>query len=110
MSIIRRLDSLAREHMERALEILVEIMNDPLADNRERLAAVREILDRGHGKPLAATIALPASRRQIVELAALSDEELEAAIQQHQLPRLVKVSAIEHHQSAMAFDRDPLLD
>jgi hypothetical protein len=110
VSIIRRLDSLAREHTERAIEIITDIMNDGMAENRERLAAAREILDRGHGKPLAATIALPASRRQIAELAALSDEELEAAIQQHQLPRLVKASVIEHHQAAMAFDHDPLLD
>ena len=43
----------AREHTDRAMEVLVEGMADK--DTRVRLAAAREVLDRGWGKPLAIT-------------------------------------------------------
>jgi HEAT repeat protein len=104
MALIRPADALAREHTERAISTIAEIMDDPLAEQRDRLAAAKEILDRGHGKPLTATIALPMSRQQAAALAAMTDEELDAIIQSTQLPRLQP--AIEHKPRAV----DPLLE
>lgn len=89
MRLFRSLDNLAREHTERAVETITQIMDDPFAENRDRLKAAEQILDRGHGKPLTATIALPASRQQAAMLAAMSDEELLSRIQSAELPRLV---------------------
>ena len=44
---------LAREHKDKALEVLVAGMDDE--DARVRIAAAREILDRGYGKSVAMT-------------------------------------------------------
>jgi class 3 adenylate cyclase len=101
---MRRLDSLARDHTEKAVDTIANIMDDPFAEDRDRLAAAKEILDRGHGKPLTATIALPASRQQAAALAAMADEELMAAIEQAQLPRLTRQPV------TIVQERDPLLD
>src|SRR6185312_16620691 len=43
----------AREHTDKALDVLVEGMADE--DPRVRVAAAKEVLDRGWGKPLAMT-------------------------------------------------------
>lgn len=43
----------AREHTDKALEVLVNGMADP--DPRVRVTAAKEVLDRGWGKPLAMT-------------------------------------------------------
>ena len=45
--------ALAREHKDKALAVLVEAMDD--ADGRVRIAAAREVLDRGFGKPITMT-------------------------------------------------------
>lgn len=90
MALLRSLDNLAREHTESAVATIKEVMEDPFAENRDRLAAAREILDRGHGKPLAATISLPPSRRAAAALAQMSDDDLMAAIQSAPLPRLIE--------------------
>lgn len=101
MALYRSLDNLAREHTERAVEVIAEILNDPLAEPRDRIKAADSILDRGHGKPLTATIALPASRQQAAMLAAMSEAELEERIQGAPLRRLNQEPAIVV---------DPLLD
>jgi len=43
----------AREHTDRALEVLSEALRDE--DTRVRVTAAKELLDRGWGKPLAMT-------------------------------------------------------
>lgn len=86
--VFRSADSLAREHTERAVEVIAEILDNPIAEDRDRLKAAEQILDRGHGKPLTATIALPANRAQAALLAAMSDDDLLQAISSAQLPRL----------------------
>lgn len=43
----------AREHTDQAMQVLVDGMADE--DSRVRVAAAREVLDRGWGKPLAMT-------------------------------------------------------
>lgn len=85
----RRLDELAREHTESAVTVLAEAMNDPFAETRDRIRAAAEILDRGHGKAVTATIALPANRAQARILAGMSDDDL-MAIVNRPLPRLAQ--------------------
>ena len=43
--------SLARAHTERAIQILAGIMDNPNSSEASRVAAARELLDRGWGKP-----------------------------------------------------------
>ena len=43
------LAALARQHTENAVGVLVAALEDP--DTRIRLDAVRQLLDRGYGKP-----------------------------------------------------------
>ncbi len=100
--LFRAADSLAREHTETAVRTIVEVMGDPFAENRDRLRAAEQILDRGHGKPLTATIALPANRQQIAALAALTDDELMAQINGTELPRLIEHAPVDAAE-------DPLL-
>ena len=93
--LFRKADALAREHTEEAIARLAQIMRD--GEDRDAISASKELLDRGHGKPLTATIALPVSRQQAALLAQMSDDELEASVVGTQLPRLAPA-------------RDPLLD
>ena len=52
-------DAIAREHAEEALEIIRDIMIDPLQETKDRLRAAETMLDRGHGKAAQAIIAIP---------------------------------------------------
>ncbi len=101
--LIRPLDKLAREHTERAVETIAEVMNDPFAEDRDRLNAAAQLLDRGHGKPNQAIIQVPANRAQAALLAAMSDDDLLQLAQSAELPRLM---------SQAQFDavEDPLLE
>ena len=89
----RTADALAREHTARAIETLAEVMNDPFADNKEKISASNSLLDRGHGKPNQAIIAIPGSRQIAALLAGKTDDELLALINQTQLPRLAPIDA-----------------
>ncbi len=116
MKFFRSLDNLARDHTERAVEVIASVMNDQLAEDRDRLNASQQLLDRGHGKPLAATIALPASRQQAALLAGMSEEELIARLQRNQLPRLLPPGPVETYptpeyplEGDIEPDTDPLL-
>lgn len=48
--VVAEVRELAREHTEKALKTLVEIMSDQKAHNAARVAAAKEILDRGYGR------------------------------------------------------------
>lgn len=102
MSLIRRADRLAQDHTEKAIDTIVEIMEDGFAENRDRLRAAEAILDRGHGKPLTASISLPANKEQLRQLAAMADEDLLAVVNSRELPRL--------SQAEFDVSADPLLD
>ena len=65
---------IAREHGDRALDVLVNALDDD--DGRIRIAAAREILDRGYGKPV--TMTADVTNR----LEELDDDFLESAIAQ----------------------------
>ena len=97
-------DALARGHTERAVETIAEVMNDPFAENRDRLKAAETILDRGHGKPNQAIIAVPGNRELAALLSKMSNDELAQIVQQSQLPRLAPIDA------AFTEVRDPLLE
>jgi hypothetical protein len=104
-------DSLARTHTELAIDTLREIMADPWAKDADRIKAADTMLDRGHGKPLAATITLPPSKLALQQLAGMSDDELMAIVRQP-LPRLAGPEPIdaEYEETPATPFRDPLLD
>jgi hypothetical protein len=83
----RPIEFLAQDHTERAVNVLAEIMDDPFEEAKDRIKAADAILDRGHGKPVAVSIALPSGRRA-AQLASYSDDDLIAIIEQHELPRI----------------------
>jgi len=62
----------AREHGDKALDVLVKALDD--ADARVRLTAAKEIMDRGYGKPI--TMTADVSNR----LADIDDDTLDSAI------------------------------
>jgi hypothetical protein len=62
----------AREHTDKALEVLVSGMGDN--DPRVRVAAAKEVLDRGWGKPL--TMTADVTKR----LDEFTDDDLDAGI------------------------------
>lgn len=49
--VTRALKEMANEFSERALNVLVSVMEDPEAPAAARVAAADKILDRGHGRP-----------------------------------------------------------
>ena len=103
-----RADELARHHTERAIATLAEIMEDPIAEDKDRIKAASEILDRGHGKASQAIIAVPATREQRQLLAALSDAELMKRITSTPLPSLADMR-VEPIDAEFAEAPDPLL-
>lgn len=88
----RSADGLAREHTERAIETIANVMNDFCAEDRDRIAAANALLDRAHGKPVNAVIQVPANRALQQQLAGMSDEELEREMVSTPLPRLAQSS------------------
>lgn len=47
----RSIEIACRRYSERALKVLVDVLDDETADIRWRIQAAKEILDRGHGRP-----------------------------------------------------------
>jgi hypothetical protein len=68
---------LAREHGPRAIEVLVEVMNNSKATASARAMAADRILDRAYGKPPQLTTADAGQFRRACDL---SDDELAAII------------------------------
>ncbi len=79
---------LARDYDTEAIQVIKSIMDDPLAEPKDRLKAAEALLDRGHGKAAQAIIAVPASRKVATALAAMTEDELYEVIQSEPLPRL----------------------
>lgn len=84
----RSADSIARDHAEEALGVMVDVMRDPLSEPRDRLKAANDLLERGYGKATQAIIAIPATKKMIEQAAAMSDEQLMEVIRAEPLPRL----------------------
>lgn len=101
----------ARELSDRALATISEVMEDPFAEDKDRLKAASEILDRGHGKATQAVIAIPASQAIRDEAAKLSRQQLLEIIQRAELPRLRHESeAIDAEFASVSEAKDPLLE
>lgn len=98
----------ARELTDKALRTMDEVMSDPWAEDKDRLKAAAEILDRGHGKATQAVIALPASQAVRDEAAKLTRTQLLEIIQRAELPRL-RNEAIDGEFEEMPA-RDPILE
>jgi hypothetical protein len=105
---VKTADTLARQHTERAVETIAEVMNDPFAENKDRLKAAEAILDRGHGKPNQAIIAIPGNRQIAALLGGKSDDELMALINGAALPRLAPIDA--SYTEVADLYTDPLLE
>lgn len=71
----RTADALARTHLELAMQTLAEVCEAGEKD-ADRVHAAKEILDRGFGKPLAATISIPMPKKLASQLYAMDDDEL----------------------------------
>lgn len=89
MKPTRSADAQARDHTDDAIDVLREVMIDPLAEHKDRIKAATELLDRGHGKAVNAVISVPAGQRTAMQVAAMTDEELMEAIRSTPLPRLL---------------------
>lgn len=69
-------DTLARLHTAEAIGTLVSVMRDKGAKPSERANAANSILDRGHGRAVQATIAVPARQALASRLASMDDSAL----------------------------------
>lgn len=98
----------ARQRTDKALGVIEEIMDDPFAEDRDRLKAAQEMLDRGHGKSTQAVIALPATHAAREAAAKLTRSELLAIIKSADLPRL-RHDAVDADFEPVV-KKDPLLD
>lgn len=106
---MKNADTLARQHTEKAIDRIVDILEDPFAEDKDVLKAADMILDRGHGKPNQAIIAVPGNRAVAALLASKSDDELMQLLNQHQLPRLAPIDATFSDVPTAAQTDDPLL-
>lgn len=103
----QRADQLARSHTDTAIATLAAIMNNTLSEDKDRIKAADSLLDRGHGKPLAAVIQLPPSKIQLQLLAAAEDDELLEIMRARPLPRLGHDEAIEGEFTASTVESTP---
>lgn len=101
-------DGFAREHAEEALKIIAEEMRNPLNEAKDRLKAAEIMLERGHGKPTQAIIAIPASRRVSEAAAMMTDDELIEVMRASPLPRLA-APVQDAEFSQVEAETDPLL-
>jgi hypothetical protein len=69
-------DSLARLHTAEAIGALVTVMRRKGAKEADVIKAASELLDRGHGKAVQATIAVPVRQAVAAKLAGLDDSAL----------------------------------
>lgn len=106
-TVLRSVESLAREYTEDAVETIASIMRDDsvFADPSHRLKAAEMLLDRAHGKPTSVSVQLPPNRRAAQRYAQLSDEELMEALDAEPLPTLAQLTAPEAPEPPI----DPLL-
>src|SRR5262249_49138624 len=82
---VREVKVLARERTATAIETLTKIMEDPKAPPAARVAACRELLDRGYGRPESALTAKIETTQPTEEFDAsqLTDAEFEQLQELH---------------------------
>jgi HEAT repeat protein len=86
--ILREVEALARVHTERALNVIIEIMNDADAGKQVRLNAATEVLNRGWGKARQAIIDEGSVRK-------MSDAEIDAEVNRR-IKAATGISIIDH--------------
>lgn len=84
----RRADAIARDHVSEAMEVIRDVMIDPLSETKDRLKAAEMIIERGEGKVAQAIIAIPGTKRMAEQYAAMNDTDLLDIISAEPLPRL----------------------
>lgn len=99
-------DTLAREHTVEAIGRIVDVMRDEESKPGEVLSAAQALLDRGHGKPTQAIIAIPVAPRAQDQLAQMSDAELLMAIGAARIARQRALPALE--MQPLTIEDDPL--
>lgn len=111
-------DTLARQHTEAAINTLVEVMSErPRFDDEtgellggakpgERVAAAKELLDRGYGKPTQAIISIPAKPRAADRLAQMTDADLLCVVGAARMARQRALPALE--TEPVNVENDPL--
>lgn len=83
----RPVDDVARDYDEEAVEVFATIMRDPIAENRDRLRAAENLLERGHGKSVTPIEVRPGTKLRD-QLASMSTDQLYEIVNREQLPRL----------------------
>lgn len=81
------MDQQARDLAPDAISTLHSIMAYGDKDS-DRIAAAKELLDRGHGRPVSAVVQIPMTRRTAEALSAMSEDQLFNVVKSAQLPRL----------------------
>jgi Family of unknown function (DUF5681) len=74
---VREVKTLARERTARAIDVLSRIMDDPKAPSAARVAAARELLDRGHGRAESSLHAKIESADTTADFSVLTPDELD---------------------------------
>lgn len=87
MSDERNITEQAQGYSSEAIKTFAEVMRDPMAENRDRLRAAENLVDRGHGKAVT-PIAVKGGGKLRDQLAELSDDELYAIVHAEPLPSL----------------------
>lgn len=70
------------------MRILVDVMEDPFAEDKDKIKAADSVLDRGHGKASQALIVLPHVQQFREAAAKLTRADLERIIREAPLPQL----------------------
>lgn len=110
----RRADAIARDHVSEAMEVIRDVMIDPLSETKDRLKAAEMIIERGEGKVAQAIIAIPGTKRMAEQYAAMTDDALMDLINASPLPRLGAPAVDAEYEEIVPagtidFSDDPLL-
>lgn len=106
----RRADAIARDHVAEAMDVIRDVMIDPLSETKDRLKAAEIILERGEGKVAQAIIAIPGSKADAARLATMTDQDLLSIIESEPLPSLMAPSVDADFEDIVpAGTIDPLL-
>ncbi len=88
------LDAAARELQHEALDVTAAIMRSPGELAKDRLAAAKEIMNRGSGMPTSTVLHIPVQRAVKEALADMTDEQLAERLNRATLnPRALAVIA-----------------
>lgn len=79
-AITEELTQKALRHADKALKVITDILGNEKANDAVRLSAAREMLDRGHGKPVSKTELDATVNSKTGDVEDMSDEALMALV------------------------------